>query len=243
MTKRVWRSTRVAIAVLPFLPMIRSPSQWPGTARSSTSAGRSRDHDHVRDAARRRCDLAGPSLRATGAQTAGQFAAQLAAALHVQRLVDRLVRHPHLRIVGKLDAQPPGDLLRATTTARDPRPPAAQRRVRRQLRHLRPPSPRHRPAVRSDRPIAAPAAVRGDLPDTVDAARPKPPADRRERQPGCKPDPDLDPFLERQPDRSTAPTLRADTPPRADHQADRTWRHVQLGRGSRHASNPAPPTG
>ena len=41
MTKRVWRSTRVAIAERLALPMMRSPSQWPGTARSSTSAGRS----------------------------------------------------------------------------------------------------------------------------------------------------------------------------------------------------------
>src|SRR5215813_9707562 len=40
-TKRVWRSTSVAMWVL-FAPERRSPSQWPGTARSSASAGRSR---------------------------------------------------------------------------------------------------------------------------------------------------------------------------------------------------------
>ena len=41
MVKFVVRSTSVPIAVwLPF-PMIRSPSQCPGTARSSASAGRS----------------------------------------------------------------------------------------------------------------------------------------------------------------------------------------------------------
>ena len=34
------------------------------------------------------------------------------AALHEQRLVDRLVRHPHHRIVGDVEPQPPGDLLR-----------------------------------------------------------------------------------------------------------------------------------
>ena len=38
---RVERSTRVATALAPRAPMIRSPSQWPGTARSSASAGRS----------------------------------------------------------------------------------------------------------------------------------------------------------------------------------------------------------
>jgi hypothetical protein len=37
--KRVIRSTRVPIAELP-RPRMRSPSQWPGTARSAASAGR-----------------------------------------------------------------------------------------------------------------------------------------------------------------------------------------------------------
>lgn len=41
MVKRVVRSTRVAICDLPPFPMMRSPSQKPGTARSSASAGRS----------------------------------------------------------------------------------------------------------------------------------------------------------------------------------------------------------
>jgi hypothetical protein len=39
--KREWRSTRVTMWLF-FEPLIRSPSQCPGTARSSTSAGRSR---------------------------------------------------------------------------------------------------------------------------------------------------------------------------------------------------------
>ena len=39
--KRVVRSTSVPMADLLAAPVIRSPSQWPGTARSSTSAGRS----------------------------------------------------------------------------------------------------------------------------------------------------------------------------------------------------------
>ena len=41
LVNRVWRSTRVAMWLL-FDPLMRSPSQCPGTARSSTSAGRSR---------------------------------------------------------------------------------------------------------------------------------------------------------------------------------------------------------
>ena len=36
------------------------------------------------------------------AQASGQLAAQLAAALHEQRLIDRLVAHPHLRVVGEV---------------------------------------------------------------------------------------------------------------------------------------------
>jgi hypothetical protein len=41
MTKRVFRSTRVPMQLLFLDPTMRSPSQWPGTARSSTSGGRS----------------------------------------------------------------------------------------------------------------------------------------------------------------------------------------------------------
>ncbi len=40
MVNRVVRSTRVPMAER-LRPRMRSPSQWPGTARSSTSAGRS----------------------------------------------------------------------------------------------------------------------------------------------------------------------------------------------------------
>ena len=40
MVKRVARSTNVPMAELR-RPRIRSPSQWPGTARSAASAGRS----------------------------------------------------------------------------------------------------------------------------------------------------------------------------------------------------------
>ena len=39
--------------------------------------------------------------RSPGLQAAMRLTAQLSAALHVDRLMDRLVRHPHLRIIGK----------------------------------------------------------------------------------------------------------------------------------------------
>jgi len=40
MQNRVVRSAKVATALWVPAPMIRSPSQWPGTARSAASAGR-----------------------------------------------------------------------------------------------------------------------------------------------------------------------------------------------------------
>ena len=48
---------------------------------------------------------------ARGAQALGQLATQRAARLHVERLIDRLGRHPHLRVGGELAPQAPGDLL------------------------------------------------------------------------------------------------------------------------------------
>jgi len=71
-----------------------------------------RDVDHVRDAASTLNAAAGPTLSPAGAETAVQLPAQLAPALDEQRLVDGLVAHPHHRIVGELEPQPAGDLLR-----------------------------------------------------------------------------------------------------------------------------------
>src|SRR4051794_41009977 len=55
-----------------------------------------------------------------GAQAGGQLAAQRPAALHVQGLVDSLVADPHGLIVGEVEPQAAGDLLRAPR----PGPPA-----------------------------------------------------------------------------------------------------------------------
>src|SRR3954469_1617422 len=51
--------------------------------------------------------------RATGPQAGDQLALERAAALHVERLIDRLVRDPHPRIIGELELEPLRDLLRA----------------------------------------------------------------------------------------------------------------------------------
>src|ERR1700734_2643798 len=63
------------------------------------------DHDHVRDP--RAVSLAALSLAgdATTAQTARELAPEFASALDKEGLVDRLVAHPHHRIVRELLAQ------------------------------------------------------------------------------------------------------------------------------------------
>jgi len=73
------------------------------------------DHDLLGDEA-----LAFPADAGSGyperpatAQTSGELAPQHAAALHVERLVDRLVRDSHRLIMREIQAQPVGDLLRA----------------------------------------------------------------------------------------------------------------------------------
>ena len=80
------------------------------------------DHHLLADEALAALADAGPgdAQRPAGAQARGQLAGQRAAALHEQRLVDRLVRDPHRRIIGEVDAQPGRDLLRAPRR----RPPA-----------------------------------------------------------------------------------------------------------------------
>ncbi len=72
------------------------------------------DVDHVWDAAP---PLAGTALgfaqHASGAQPGVYLTTQIPFALNVNRLVDSLVGHPHLRIVGKIHRQPVSDLLGA----------------------------------------------------------------------------------------------------------------------------------
>ena len=55
----------------------------------------------------------GDAQRPPGAQTGDQLAAQRSPALHVQRLIDGLVRDAHRLIIGEVDPQPVRDLLRA----------------------------------------------------------------------------------------------------------------------------------
>ena len=158
------------------LPKSRSPSQWPGTARSSASAGRSLMWTVPRswplpDVG----ELAGgPAGHSSAAQVPGQFPAQSASRLHVQRQVDRLVRHPHLRTVGKgLRAADDPRSAGATTAVRAWTPPAHTAR-----RGASPASPASVDGARlsagrrsaTHGPIAASTAVGGDLPRTPSKA-------------------------------------------------------------------------
>lgn len=75
--KRVVRSTRVPIAER-FSPRVRSPSQWPGTARSVASAGRSLiiTFGVTKGFSRPAFRGAGNAQRTPGAQAGGQFPTQ-----------------------------------------------------------------------------------------------------------------------------------------------------------------------
>ena len=99
---RVVRSTNVPIAELPS-PMMRSPSQCPGTAVLDLG-GPLPDQDFGSDKRLTATTAAGPwhAQRLPGAQAGRQFAAQCPPPLDVQRLVDSLVRDPHRDVIGIL---------------------------------------------------------------------------------------------------------------------------------------------
>src|SRR5258707_15412834 len=57
---------------------------------------------------------------ATGAQASGELTSQSTPALDEQSLVDRLVRDPHGRIIGEIEVQPGGELLRGPRIRPEP---------------------------------------------------------------------------------------------------------------------------
>ncbi len=109
-----WCSTRVPIADLS-RPMIRSPSQCPGHRPVGGLCWALADLDIVSDegAAAAGSARTGLAQGPPGSQAGGQFPPECTAALHVQRLVDRLVADPHRLIIGEIDLEPVADLLRA----------------------------------------------------------------------------------------------------------------------------------
>ncbi len=104
---RLLRSTSVPIADRP-VPMIRSPSQCPGTARSAASAGRS-----LITTSAVTCPCGLFRDRARGSRSARPVrrhatSSRLSAPrpCDEQRLVDRLVADAHGLIIGELDPEP-----------------------------------------------------------------------------------------------------------------------------------------
>jgi hypothetical protein len=73
------------------------------------------DEDLIADEALTPCASARPrdAERTTGAEASGEFTPQRSSTLDEQRLVDRLMRDPHGRIIGEIELEPVGNLLGA----------------------------------------------------------------------------------------------------------------------------------
>ena len=106
--KRLVRSTSVPIAERS-MPEDQVALPVAGDGAVGGLGGPLADHHLVGDEALAARADAGPgdAQRPAGAQARGQLARQRAAALHEQRLVDRLVRDPHRRIIGEVDRSRP----------------------------------------------------------------------------------------------------------------------------------------
>jgi hypothetical protein len=98
-------------------------------------------------------------------QLRAQLTAQRTTCLHEheQRQVDRLVRHPHLRLISIRPAQPARDLLRRPALPKLLLHDLTQSRTRGELGALRPPRPPPRRLIGGVRPIALMATVAVDL--------------------------------------------------------------------------------
>jgi hypothetical protein len=119
------------------------------------------DHQH------RRLEAGAPLVRpalsladgAAGAQALGQLATQLTAALDIQGLVDGLVSHVHLRLLGELQPQPLADLFRPPSSAKPVGDDLAQSRVDCELSLSRPSAAPSSAPLRRPWPILARARV------------------------------------------------------------------------------------
>jgi hypothetical protein len=114
------------------------------------------DVDHVGDAVLALGGLAaGLAQRPARPQVARQLALERAARLHVQRRIDGLRGHPHLRLVGEPAAQPPGDLLGREASPQIVLHDFPQPRVHGQLGGLRAAGTLERSGVRRRRAVVA----------------------------------------------------------------------------------------
>ena len=145
-------------------------------------------------------------------QAPGQFVFQGAAGLHIQRLVDGFGAHLHLRLIGKLDLQPAGDLLRGVLLGQVRLHHATQPQIGDQLARLRPRGAVVGQCMRRRGPIAAqPIGVAAQLPRH---RRRRPAEERRDgpdRVAAGSAERDLFPLRQRQ-----TPTLQVPAPTRSD---------------------------
>ena len=124
--------------------------------------------------------------RPTRPQAALQLTAQRAAALDEQRQVDRLVRHPHHRILRVGQRQPPGDLLRRPPQRQLGLHHRPQPRLGHQLGRLGA-GPAGRPRRRRPGPGSGRPPFLASSRDTVDGARPSRAAICRHGSPAATP--------------------------------------------------------
>jgi len=181
--KRVCRSTSVAIADLPALPTIRSPSSGQGRPgqRPREDARRSDDPRRLPPSGtrERRCERPERS-RLASSRRSGPHVCTL------QRLVDRLVRHAHLRSSGSRDEAWQRSAAATTAPARR-RSTSARSRGCRRASPARPARLLERPQISPRRTIAPRPPLRTSSRVTVEverqaAARSPPPPRRAQPQ-------------------------------------------------------------
>src|SRR6476646_10748375 len=88
---------------------------------------------------------------------------QYASGLDEQTAIDRLVRHPERLVLGVLESQPPGDLLRRPVALQKPCDDSPQLRVCGQLTRLGPQCPMPGLSIRGRRAVATSTTVAGNL--------------------------------------------------------------------------------
>src|ERR1700730_2982477 len=98
------------------------------------------------------------------AQMLDQCLFKHAPGLNEQTAIDRLVRHPERLVLGVVEPEPPGDLLRRPVALQKPRDHSPQLRVCGQLTRLGSQCPTPGLSIRGRSAIAAQTTVAGNLP-------------------------------------------------------------------------------
>jgi len=166
------------------------------------------DEDHVHEVAGRARPSRRAASSAAAAQTARQLGAQGPPPLHEQRLVDRLVRHPHLLIVRMIVPQTRRDLLGRPAFGQEPLDLPPQATAAGELGDPRSLGSAGRARLGQPGSVAAPSAVGRHLARDGRGRPSDPDRDLPERLAGAQSSTDLFALCARQPKR------RADRHPR-----------------------------